>query len=125
MATKRSKVLKAPAGLTDRERREFRRIRAQLEGCGYLPIDEAILRVYLRAYASWQEAKEIVERDGLVVMTPNGSQQIHPASTIVRQQSELLKKLCQELLLSPGARKRAGVELDTAAADDDRELYGE
>ncbi len=121
----RPKNLKAPTGLTDREKREFRRIRSQLEACGYLAIDEVILRVYLRAFAVWQEAKEIVERDGLTVITPNGSIQIHPANTIVRQQSELLKKLCQELLLSPGARKRAGVDLQDAEADEEKELYGE
>lgn len=113
--------LRQPKGLNKIEAAEFRRIRSALRAAGFLAIDEAILRVYLDAYARWKEAADLVKVAGsMITTTPNGSLQIHPANTIVRQQAELLKKLCQELGFSPGARRR--LKMDVAQDPDDDDL---
>lgn len=112
--------LKPPRGLTRDERKEFNRIKSALIECGFqATIDEAVLLAYLQTVATFKKARaEQAELTSLVVTTPNGAYQTHPVVTIVRQQSELIKKLAQELAFSPGARKRLGIELGSSEDDD-------
>lgn len=112
--------VKLPKGIGKEARAEFRRVRPELIKLGYLEIDQPALLAYLTHYALWRRAKEEVEL-APVITTVNGSVQISPWHSIMRQNSELMKKWCQELGFSPGSRRRLGIELEEAA--DEEELF--
>ncbi len=99
----------------------FKRLQSELEAVGYLAIDEAALMNFLTSFSYWLQATQMIKKEGLVIKTPNGSKQIHPAHSIVKQNGELMKKYIQELGFSPGARKRLRINMDDL--EDDNDLF--
>jgi P27 family predicted phage terminase small subunit len=99
--------------------REFRRIRPELEARGICEIDLPALVAYLQHWAMWEEAREKLEEQGTVIVTAKGQLQINPYHSVLKQNSELMKKWVQELGFSPGSRKRLGLVLEEVLSDDD------
>lgn len=115
--------VKLPPGMSPLAKKEFRRIREELILMGVTEIDQPTLVAYLTHYAVWLEAKAQVEQLGAVVNTPKGQLQINPWHSVMKQNSELVKKWVQELGFSPGSRKRLGLAREEP--EDDSELVGE
>jgi P27 family predicted phage terminase small subunit len=112
-------MIKLPPGTSPRAAKEFRRIRKELERRGIDEIDRPALMAYLCHHALWEEAKERLEELGPVVETSKGQMQINPWHSIMKQNSELLKKWVQELGFSPASRKRLGLELKEKPTDEE------
>ena len=111
--------LKLPKGMSPRAVREFRRIRPELVARGVCEIDLPALLAYLQHWAMWEEAREKLEELGTVVVTSQGQMQINPWHSVMKQNSELMKKWVQELGFSPGSRKRLGLVLEERLTDED------
>jgi P27 family predicted phage terminase small subunit len=111
--------LKMPKGLSPRAAKEFRRIKRELERLHVLAIDVPALTAYLTHYALWEEAKEQLDLHGAVILTTKGQAQINPWHSIMKQNSELLKKWIQELGFSPGSRKRLAIDMAEKPTDDE------
>ncbi len=116
------RTIKLPRGLDERARREFRRIKPELIECGYTEIDQPALIAYLTHWSLWSQAREALETEGMIVTTPKGFSQVNPWHSVLKQNSELVKKYIQELGLSPGSRKRLGLKREREPTDDD--LFG-
>ena len=123
MAKKSSvRALKTPPGLDAVAKKEFKRVKQELLSLNILEIDQPALLAYLYHYSLWIQAKEALERDGLTILTPKGFTQTNPMHSILKQNSELMKKWVQELGFSPSSRRKLGIDTALATADDD-ELF--
>ena len=115
--------IKLPPGMSKRAQVEFARVRGELVRLGYVEIDQPALVAYLTHHALCEDAKEKMAELGPIILTPKGQVQINPWHSILKQNSELMKKWVQELGFSPGSRKRLGIELKPV--EDDDELFEE
>ena len=113
------KAIKLPEGTPERAVREFKRIKRAMEKLNVLEIDRPALLAYLSHFALWEEAKEMVEKQGAIITTSKGQLQVNPWHSIMKQNSELLKKWVQELGFSPGSRKRLAIEMKEKPSDDE------
>lgn len=115
------KSIQLPKEMCDRAKKEFRRIKRELIKMGVMEIDRPALMAYLQHYALWEEARDRIRHEGSVIETPKGQMQINPWHSILKQNSELLKKWVNELGFSPASRKRLGLEVKAERSD--KELF--
>lgn len=103
----RAKRPKAPKHLSDAALIEWRRVMRILSPMGIVTEAEAdLLAVYCSAYAQWVQASEIVQRQGLIVLSGNETPMRNPALKIVDDQVRVMGRCMTELGLTPSARVR-------------------
>ena len=103
----KGKVPRCPKWLTGLARKEWNRVATGLHQAGLLTgLDVSALEGYCVTYAKWKTAEQQLAEEGLTVLTPNGSKQIHPAQSISNQAQKLLLAWVKAFGLSPDSRGR-------------------
>jgi len=67
------------------------------------PADRDILHGYCEAVVTFRKASRMIQRDGLVIDSPRGPLK-HPATSIMREASNLMKDYARHFGLTPSAR---------------------
>lgn len=82
----------------------------ELDGLGLLAkIDRAVLATYCDAWAKHEQARELLDREGLTARGQKGEPIKHPAWMIYTQSATLIAQLSKELFASPNARLRSAL----------------
>lgn len=112
-----------PPELSDSAQEEWRRVFPILAGSRVLTdVDISIFRSYCEAVGAMRDLK-IIERDaaetdelfkGLFITAPSGKIEQAPWFVAQRQWSEVLRKCCMELGLTPSSRTRVAAAPETA-----------
>ena len=103
----RGSIPRCPKWLTGLAREEWKRVAPALHAAGLLTgLDVSALEGYVVTYAKWKTAEQQLAEEGLTVLTPNGSKQIHPAQSISNQTQKLLLAWVKAFGLSPDSRGR-------------------
>lgn len=106
-------IAKTPPKYLDKlARAEWVRMWPLLKEVSAGAIDMASVASYCQCYSYMRKAQSMVDEQGLIVMTPNGQQQINPWHSVFKQNAELIKKLAADLGFSVAARKRMGIEAE-------------
>jgi P27 family predicted phage terminase small subunit len=107
-----------PPGLTEDERRAFLAVRAHLrEQATWQESDTAALVRYVRALRRAADARAELDRHGSQIAEgPGGRPVPHPAVRIERDAEHDAAEYARDLLLTPAARRRAGIS-ETSDAD--------
>lgn len=71
--------------------------------------DENVVARYCTIFCRWREAEESLEKDGMVITSPNGYPIQNPYLAIANKSSEQLDRLDTKLGLSPSDRNRLHV----------------
>jgi P27 family predicted phage terminase small subunit len=113
-----------PAHLEPAARREWRRLVRILEPMGVLTEAEAdLLALYASTYARWVEASRLLQEDGLIVLSGNGTPMRNPLLPLIEQCTRTMTRCMGELGLTPAARAR--LVAPAAAVDELEELLRE
>lgn len=103
--------IRIPRTLTGEARAEWRRIVPELSALGVLePLDRGLLIRYCSTWASWVELTEQVRLTGRVIRGRNGDTVRNPLWFQLRDCAAMLSEMGRQLMLSPQARLRGGVE---------------
>ena len=76
-------------------------------------MDRAALAAYCQAYGRWVEAEEALSKTPALLKTPAGYIQQSPWLSISNKQLELMARYMAELGLTPSARSRLAVSIQT------------
>jgi P27 family predicted phage terminase small subunit len=80
--------------------------------------DRGALERYVRAMLRAADARAVAERDGLIAAGGRGQPIAHPALRIARDAERDAAEYARDLLLTPRARRLAGIS-ETTALDDE------
>jgi P27 family predicted phage terminase small subunit len=69
-------------------------------------VDRAALEAYCESYATWRQAQDVLDRNGLTYATPKGEPRRRPEVTIAANALKLLRAFASEFGMTPGARTR-------------------
>lgn len=113
-----------PRWMRHAAKRQWQRIAQDLHDAGLLTrIDQTALAMLCETYATYVEAMQIVEEQGMVAISEKGSPYQHPAVGIMNQARKELRGWLQEFGMTPSARTGLVVsEADQSLAD---VLFGE
>lgn len=104
---------------------EWKRLVPEMIKLGYTTVDRTCLMGYCVHYSLWRQAADHIREHGLMTTTPNGFQQPSPMHNILRGEAEILRKLMNELGITPSARRKNGMEIaSSSTARDDEFLFG-
>lgn len=111
-----------PTWLDREAKAEWRRVVPVLEQMGLLAgLDRAVLASYCDVWSQWNQARDILRRDGQLSVGSKDQVAKHPAWDIYRGALVEMRALWKDLALTPTARVRLlipdGVEDDHPAAD--------
>ena len=116
----RGAVPECPEWLTGIAREEWNRVAPALHAAGLLTgLDVSALEGYCACYWKWREAEQRLADEGLTILTPNGSTQIHPCQSISNQAQKLLLSWVKAFGLSPDSRGRMELPPAPPAMDED------
>lgn len=97
-----------PESLCAEAKAEWRRIVPPLNEKGLLAkVDRAVLTIYCDAWAKQQQARRLLDDEGLTHLGDKGGMTKHPAWMIYAQAGTLVAQLAKELFASPNARLRS------------------
>lgn len=100
-----------PRHLREEARREWRRLRPELEAAGLLTaVDGDALAVYCETYATWVEATAAVQKEGMVVLTEKGFPVQNPHLAIANQAAKMMRAMLIEFGMTPASRSRVAIE---------------
>lgn len=98
---------KCPAWLLPEARREWRRVRPELERLGLLTVvDGVALAGYCQSYARWREAEAAIDEHGATFTTDTGYVGVRPEVAIAQRSLQMLRAFCAEFGLTPASRGR-------------------
>lgn len=101
------KLPKAPAFLSDRAKREWRRIGRQLLGAGIVTdLDAMALAGLVQSYMRWVEAQEGLAQTGLLIRGRDGVPRLNPLLRVSREAQSEYTRLLMEFGLTPSSRSR-------------------
>jgi P27 family predicted phage terminase small subunit len=108
-------VPECPTELTGEARKEWGRVCAILTACRVLTMaDRAALAAYCQCWSRWLQAERHVTRRGQVLSKPDKQghrwEYPNPAVSIAHRAAEQMRRLMQELGLTPASRSRIRVE---------------
>jgi P27 family predicted phage terminase small subunit len=107
----RKRAPNAPAWLGDEAKAEWHRMSKVLMGLRVLTdTDLTALAAYCDAYGRWLEARQILNREGLVTETMLGGHKVNPAWTIANQAMTQMRAFMVEFGLTPSSRTRVRVD---------------
>ncbi len=67
------------------------------------------LAAFCAVLSRWAQAEKAIQREGMMLTTPNGCTQKNPAVTIARESLQLIRNFCTEYALTPAAGARVSV----------------
>jgi P27 family predicted phage terminase small subunit len=112
---------RCPGHLSDVARKEWRRLARPLHDMGVLStVDRAALAAYCQSYGRWVEAERKLKETPLLLKTPSGYVQQSPWLSVSNKQLELMGRYMAELGLTPAARRRIDVPLESGPEPVDR-----
>jgi len=113
-----------PAELTGEAAAEWGRLVAELEPRGVLsPLDRSALMALCQQWALYQEAREVIEREGHFYQSPNGRKFLNPWTTIAKDALKSWSGLMLEFGLSPASRARLRIPTAAAPRDEKTERF--
>ena len=116
----KGEVPECPKWLTGIAEEEWNRVAPALHAAGLLTgLDVSALVGYCACYAKWRQAEQQLAEEGLTILTPNGSTQIHPCQSISNQAQKLLLSWVKAFGLSPDSRGRMELPPMPPAMDED------
>lgn len=116
----KGEVPECPKWLTGLAREEWERVSPALHAAGLLTrLDVSALEGYCACYAKWRQAEQQLVEEGLTILTPNGSTQIHPCQSISNQAQKLLLSWVKAFGLSPDSRGRMELPPPPPPSDED------
>jgi len=101
-----------PGHLTAAAVAEWRRVTAVASWIS--DADAVALALYCQYYADWVAAREMLARDGEVIVGANGSERRNPWSQVAKEAATFVRYYAIELGITPSARTRVQA-LDDAA----------
>ena len=125
-----------PAGVPERPRSvsqdviakaEWDRIAPELLRLGLLTVlDGAALGAYCQTFSLWQQAEELLRRDGRTYKLPNGTVCKHPAVGITQQAKMMVRAFAAEFGMTPASRSRLHVTMpDDQESKKARRFFGD
>lgn len=103
---------KPPPHLTGEALAEWGRIVPELDRIGLLTkVDRAYLIAYCEAWATFDEARQQISRDGILVPGRGGMVR-NPAAFVMKDAADMMLKFGSRFGLSPSDRTRLSVESD-------------
>lgn len=116
----KGEVPECPKWLTGIAEEEWNRVAPALHAAGLLTsLDLCALEGYCACYGKWRQAEQQLAEEGLMILTPNGSTQIHPCQSISNQAQKLLLSWVKAFGLSPDSRGRMELPPAPPAMDED------
>ena len=116
----KGEVPECPKWLTGIAEEEWNRVAPALHAAGLLSgLDVSALEGYCACYAKWRQAEQQLAEEGLTILTPNGSTQIHPCQSISNQAQKLLLSWVKAFGLSPDSRGRMELPPAPPVVDED------
>ena len=108
-----------PRWLNKSAREEWLRVMPELHRLGLLTVvDETALACYCQAYSRPRKAEAVIAKHGMTFKTRNGFVQKRPEVTIAREAMQLMKAFAAEFGLTPAARTRLQVSVDSTSDKD-------
>lgn len=105
--TTRDQKPKPPDDIDGEALLEWERITEELEDAGHLDrTDRALITVYVRTWAVWRKAAEVVAQDGPIVLLPNNWPGQSPELKAMIECGKVLDKLLTSLGLTPTFREK-------------------
>lgn len=112
-----TKAPAAPSWLPPHAKAEWRRVMPGLAQGGRIAHHElSTVEDYCLCVARKREAEEVLQREGLTMLSPTGELKRRPETTILKEAIEASRRLAAELGLSPASRDK---NKGGAAIDDD------
>lgn len=71
--------------------------------------DLSAFAAYCQAYGRWQEAEDLVAKQGLMILSPNNFPMQHPALAVANKAMEQMHKFLIEFGMTPSSRSRVQV----------------
>jgi P27 family predicted phage terminase small subunit len=71
--------------------------------------DVTAFSAYCQAYGRWQEAEELVSKQGIMILSPTNFPMQHPALAVANKAMEQIAKFCAEFGMTPSSRTRVQV----------------
>jgi P27 family predicted phage terminase small subunit len=103
-------ALDPPDDLQGEAADEWRRIVPELHACGLLSrLDYAALLGYCQALGRWREAEREIQRQGLLVKSPNGFPVQNPYLSVANRAMKQVKEFASEFGLTPSSRTRIAI----------------
>lgn len=108
-----------PKHLGKEAKREWKRIVPELQRLGLLTrVDRAALAAYAVSYGRWVQAEAELEKNGSVVISPNGYPQQSPWLAISNKALDNMRRFISEFGLSPASRSRVSASPEADSDDD-------
>lgn len=104
-------VSDCPDHLDEEARKEWLWISERLEKAGLIAeIDKTQLAVYCKAYSRWAKAELNIQKEGLIITSPNGYPIQNPWLSIANKAMEQLSKSLVQFGMSPSSRANLKVD---------------
>ena len=101
----------APRWLSEAAAAEWKRIAPRLHAAGLLTeVDGMALGLLCETFVQYQDARRIVERDGMLAISEKGASYQHPALGIANGARRELLTWAREFGMTPSARSRIRVD---------------
>jgi P27 family predicted phage terminase small subunit len=105
--TPAGEVPSAPPHLDREAKAEWKRVSAELAGCGLLSlVDRAALAAYCQIYSRWITAEKALAEEGLVIESAKGNPMANPHCQIAARALQQMKSYLVEFGMTPAARIR-------------------
>lgn len=107
----------APRWLSHAAKLQWKRLVTPLYECGLLTqVDQLALAMLCEAYATYQDARLLVEQEGMIAISEKGSPYLHPAVGIMNSSRRELLTWAREFGMTPSARTRIEIDADNEQA---------
>ena len=104
-----------PSRLKGKAAVEWDRAMAAMPAGLYTSADTPALAVYCQAWATYCEALDLLEREGMMAVGAAGQPAVHPAVAVMSKQAEVILRASDRLGMNPSARTRLQVQDKPAA----------
>ncbi len=103
-------VYVTPSYLSQKEREVYNFLVGELKESGILNnLDITILLTCVDSIIRMQECRDLINKQGLVVLKEDGTPVRNPATTIYKDYNSIFNKCCMELGLSPSSRSKLSI----------------
>jgi P27 family predicted phage terminase small subunit len=115
-----------PNWLSPAAKREWKRVTPELSRLGILSrLDRNILAGYCSTYALWQQAQEVLSKQGTAYVTTKGKLETRPEVEIAKTAAEMMNAFAEELGLTPTSRARMNLPPENKELDPIEEILRE
>lgn len=109
---------KPPSHLNKEARKYWKMIVPKLQACGLLTeVDETALSMLCQEYARYLEAVEAINKDGMIVTSPNGYPMQSPHVSIANKCFEKVNRILVQFGMTPSSR--SSIQVKDKSKDDE------